>query len=620
MAGGRNNDEAANGTGTTGADILGSESAASTDEEPLTQAEPEGEGDLAEQVERVVSLLHRLETLYAESPQPTDDNDYDLATGQRSELSDFDVSYDTLDRPAESFEDRLAQGLPTREFVPLRRDSIYVEASSGPLPPSLSEPLRLQFLERADDAAPADEGQWYRGALREHQEAVPQKSKITARIGMLIASVLVAFLALPWIIALFLGPNWERTIGERSFQTAELPSGRNLGPMTPVVPDEAVATDASPWAATVTQDGPPDPVPQDPSTQDPTTADAEVPKSLAQEAEPVARSVIPEMAPPEGVTPSSAPTPEPDVTPDTARSLATPEQVTPADPRSPALERIFALRKAQSQGDWTRAKEIQDEIDREGAREAEQQMATWVPPKDPSLAYTSCDEALVVADQKTLRLTLDEPGRAGTTLKIQVDDFDYRASFAADGKLSLEAPRFKQESVVRWLRNDNAPCTRPITAAGEASVLHVALVWKGEVGLELHVVEPGSWPGNTTGYVSPLQSNDDSSRGAGSLRTFGMGSDPVRIQVYSVFYDRIAKESVFNVQVRLAPRLAGGGTCGSIAGVFDNEELPYDIYIVRDGGAAAPYRREVQSFAFKVPPCGATASQQDATLRLPIRF
>jgi hypothetical protein len=234
-------------------------------------------------------------------------------------------------------------------------------------------------------------------------------------------------------------------------------------------------------------------------------------------------------------------------------------------------------------------------------------------------AADTCESASIVSDQTSLKLSLADPSRAGAQTEVAVNDISYRAVFGADGRLFLEAPRFDETAVVRWVQGDGAVCQRTVARTAGSPMVQIAVMWSGRQEFELEVVEPHSWPGSPSGHITSMQPNLDRSHGAGVIQSFGKAGDPVRSLVYAANLSDIGDTGVLNVQVKLSPHAEGGGTCGSSAEVFTNAEVPYEVFIVRDNGQEGAFKKESRSYAFNVPPCGATASNQRIE-RLTIRF
>jgi len=226
-----------------------------------------------------------------------------------------------------------------------------------------------------------------------------------------------------------------------------------------------------------------------------------------------------------------------------------------------------------------------------------------------------CDGVLTETRPGILQLQLTDPSRRGSSIIVKIDDLDHRATFGADGRLLLLAPKLFGSATARWSLSDGTPCTKTAPPTEEHSQLRVALVWGGAAALTLHIVEPSAWLGGPAGDISATTPNLGHTRGAGELHTFGQPADPTRVQLYIAEMARLGQTGVLSAVVTLEPSPDGGcSKTGAPATV-----LRYQLYTLRtDRGVSA--RPEVRSLAFELPPCDRAAATPRPVERIPIRF
>jgi len=561
---------------------------------------------LADQVERIVSLLHKLESLYANAP---------AASGAEAEAAGPRPSRGAFD-PGDPEDDFLER------FSAARRDRPFEAGiARRPEPAGVRSPPPIPRPE-AGGGAP-DPAFWYKGALRQHEREVSRKPGVLTKIGLAFAAVLAAMLTAPWLIELAGKSDWRQ-------QVAGLPLGGESRPAREAA--DRAAPPPSPPPETAAAVAPAAPAPD--AAPGPGAVLSE-PDALAggQDAGPEAAkgfvSAAVEPEPPAAVAepPAAGPAPGGD--------LASKEEEWRVASLQAILDQRAAWAKAKATGDWSAVKNAPPVESRSfgvfespetanveaGGGATGSRFAALEGPVAPSGADAAdtCESALVESDQTSVRLSLSDSSRAGTQTELAVNDVSYRVLFGEDGRLNLEAPRLDETAVVRWVQRDGSVCQRTLPRVAGPAFVQVAVMWSGDIGLELDVVEPHSWPGSPTGYITAFQPNLDGTHGGGSIRSFGHPGGANRALAYAAPVGAIGDAGVLNIQVKLAPRAEGGGSCGSSAEVFTNAEAPYEVYIVRDAGPGGAFRRENKSFAFNVPPCGATANSQRIE-RLSIRF
>lgn len=586
------------------------------------QAASDADTDLADQVERVVSLLHKLETLYAQTPPRPDGlsapaSRYDDDRGRPDLDEDFLERFSAIhnNTPPRAITDQYARGGAGQQ-----------RAQDYGQPPPIPG--------RAAAGANADPGSSYKGALRQHEAEVKAKPNLLTKVGFAVAAILAIVLTLPWLVPAALGPEWRQSLAGNA-PPAALPAAPTkvaAAPKAPAPPPKLVQVE-SPAAPKARPEAPKlPPPPASPPEVDTGEGDfsgaAPAETAMIETPDPVEAPPAPKPA-----TASPPARPAPPVFEETSK-----EEAWRAAALQAILDQRTAWRNAKTSGDWSGIAQASPVDSRTfGEFDPPSSAAAAAPPGDDggsrmaaletgqgdagsaTQVADTCESALVEGDQRSVRLSLADPDRTGTHTELVVNDISYRAMFGADGRLSLEAPRLDESPVLRWVQRDGSVCQRNVPRPEGPPSLQVAVMWSGDLGLELDVVEPHSWPGSPTGYITSLQPNLEGAHGAGAIRAFGRQGDPNRALVYSVATADIGASGVLNVQVKLSPRAEGGGTCGASAEVFTNAEVLYEVYIVRDDGAAGKFRRENKAYAFKVPPCGATAAYQRIE-RLSVRF
>ena len=232
--------------------------------------------------------------------------------------------------------------------------------------------------------------------------------------------------------------------------------------------------------------------------------------------------------------------------------------------------------------------------------------ASLVPAKTADAAGASCAASLTGTDQGVVMLAMTDTSRAGKMTTIAVDDLNYRTAFDANGVLRFEAPLLAQQAVVRWDRANGPSCEKPVVMPKAAGMLRVALVWSGEVALDLHVIEPNAWFGGPSGHISSLNRNTDQSHGAGLIRAFGDGKGAAKALVYTVEAARIAPGGVLNAFVKPAANAAKeSAACADKAATGEERQVQYQVLILRTAAQSGEVQTETKSFAIAISPCGA---------------
>jgi hypothetical protein len=225
-----------------------------------------------------------------------------------------------------------------------------------------------------------------------------------------------------------------------------------------------------------------------------------------------------------------------------------------------------------------------------------------------------CSASLAEVQAGILQIQLHDRTRAGHSIAIRVDEFDYRASFAGDGELVMFAPRLFQVASVRWQGTNGTPCSTSAAPADHEPQLRVGLVWEGDTRLALHILEPKGFVGAPAGHISADRPNLSSGHGAGQLHAFGQPSGPTRLQVYLVDLARLGHAGVLTAMVTLEPAAA----LEVCAGRGQRHEVRYQIYTLRTG-KSGDGRPEIRSLAFELPDC-AKGKSDPPVERIAIRF
>ena len=225
-----------------------------------------------------------------------------------------------------------------------------------------------------------------------------------------------------------------------------------------------------------------------------------------------------------------------------------------------------------------------------------------------------CSASLAEVQAGILQLQLHDRARAGRSIVIRVDEFDYRAAFAGDGELVMFAPRLFEVTSVRWQGANGTPCSTTAAPADHEPQLRVGLVWEGETRLSLHILEPKGFVGAPTGHISADRPNLSSGHGVGQLHAFGQPSGPTRLQVYLVDLARLGHAGVLTAMVTLEPAAA----LEACAGRGQQHEVRYQLYTLRTGKSAGG-RPDVRSLAFELPDC-AKGKSDPPVERIAIKF
>jgi hypothetical protein len=231
-------------------------------------------------------------------------------------------------------------------------------------------------------------------------------------------------------------------------------------------------------------------------------------------------------------------------------------------------------------------------------------MANLVPGK-PADAGAACAASLTGTDRGVVTLAMTDAARAGQALAVSIDDARYSAMFDAKGALRLEAPLFSRQAIVRWDQANGPACEKLVVMPAGPGMLRVALVWSGEAALDLHVIEPNAWFGGPVGHISNLNSNSDQSHGAGRLQAFGDAKAPVKAHVYTIEASRIAPGGVLNAFVKPAASEAKLSAACSGKAAGDEQQVQYEVLILRTTAQSGEVQRETKSFAMSINNCAA---------------
>lgn len=563
----------------------------------------EQDGDLAEQVERVVALLNRLETLYSEGASKTRTVGTDPRTGSSPIVGDV----------PDAVIERFAPVRPGAEVMPGTETVIPGLIPGGSPQSAMPPPIPSGF---AGSGVPGSGFGQHGGALR-HQpyEAVPQR-KTTAAMGLGAAGILAVLLLGPWVIAGFKGIDWRGGVARIAPDQTQPLAGHATVPAEPFPTASGSIDEGEKESASASLGAPP------PAGTDGPAAGEPAKGANSPEASPAAST---DSAPAEPASPLPKA--------DTAANVPAAGDIGEGDRDEPppAAESAPASGPAAGQPAPADSSTQFAAIDptpppvppAAPANTPEAPADAGAPPAAGSDAAVTpsipCDVFMGDSDQTTVRLSMTDAKRAGQSLVLKVNDLNYRAAYDETGTLEFKAPRLDATTWLRWVDGDGSLCQKAVPGGAGSPLFQVAVIWGGELTLELHVIEPRSWPGNPVGHISPIQPNSDLTHGFGSLQLFGRTGDPTRVQLYTVAPDKIGSDGLLNLQVKLAARPEGGGTCGSSAEVFDNNAVPYEVVIVRDNRPDGTYGREVKSFAFSLPPCNAVANQQRIE-RMSVRF
>ncbi len=234
--------------------------------------------------------------------------------------------------------------------------------------------------------------------------------------------------------------------------------------------------------------------------------------------------------------------------------------------------------------------------------------ASLAPAKTADPVSATCAASLTGTEHGVVTLAVSDPSRAGQTATIAIDDLSYRAAFDAKGALRFDAPLFAQQGVVSWDRPNATPCEKRVVMPKASGMLRVALVSSGDVALDLHVIEPNAWFGGPSGHISNLNRNEDQSRGAGRVQTFGDGFGAARTVVYTIDAARIAPGGVLNAFVNpSASDTKGSAACTQDAQKGEEPKVEYQVLILRTSPQSDDVQRETKAFSMGISPCGANA-------------
>ena len=184
-----------------------------------------------------------------------------------------------------------------------------------------------------------------------------------------------------------------------------------------------------------------------------------------------------------------------------------------------------------------------------------------------------------------MRVSLTSPCRAGQELIWTYAGSEFSAKLDASGKLVLVVDCFAgASSPVELKLADGSQLSLPVNAADLDRVSKVALIWRGDVDLDLHafefaatVGEPGHvWSRAPASLDGVRERSEKTPRGAGYLSTV-LSSDTRhdRIEIYTFLHrdGHVTGQIGFAVDHASRGAMPSGDTCGSGA----RAEIPFRL-------------------------------------------
>lgn len=246
-------------------------------------------------------------------------------------------------------------------------------------------------------------------------------------------------------------------------------------------------------------------------------------------------------------------------------------------------------------------------------------IANLVPANPVAASGGPCAANLTGTERGVIALAMTDAARAGQTLAISIDDARYSAGFDAKGALRFEAPLLSRQAVVRWDQANGPACEKTVVMPVGPGLLRVALVWSSEAALDLHVIEPNAWFGGPIGHISNLNRNSDQSHGAGQIQAFGDAkASSMRSHVYTIEASRIAPGGVLNAFVKPSASEAKPGTACAGNAASDEQQVQYEVLILRTTAPSGEVQRETRSYAMGIDKCGANGGS-DRSERIIVR-
>ncbi len=155
-----------------------------------------------------------------------------------------------------------------------------------------------------------------------------------------------------------------------------------------------------------------------------------------------------------------------------------------------------------------------------------------------------------------ISLSLSAPCMPDSAMTIRQGAFEFTATTDSSGEYSDTIPAFAQNAVLTALLADGITKSVDVFVPDADRFTRVALLWSGDVDLDLHAAEYGARLGQP-GYVwsgEPASYRQSHKKGGGYLQTYGAGGSFAEIYTLPV-----SKRQVSGV-VDLSLHVAGGST------------------------------------------------------------
>ncbi len=189
-----------------------------------------------------------------------------------------------------------------------------------------------------------------------------------------------------------------------------------------------------------------------------------------------------------------------------------------------------------------------------------------------------------------IKVSITAPCLPNSPLLIRQGEFQFSANTDAAGIYEIAFPAFARNAEIRVSLPDGIEKTAAVVVPDAERFTRVALLWNGQLDLELHAAEYGARPG-TPGYVwsgDPASLRQSRRTGGGYLQIFGSGESFA--EIYTLPISKRAAKGTIDLSLHVAD---GATTC----------DTAVDLRVLRlqaDGAASSADSTNVR---FTLAPC-----------------
>jgi hypothetical protein len=206
-----------------------------------------------------------------------------------------------------------------------------------------------------------------------------------------------------------------------------------------------------------------------------------------------------------------------------------------------------------------------------------------IPQAKPQPTPTNCgDKSQITEAFGIVTFKLTNACRRLTTVSIQADGVRIDATFDTAGLAEIRFPLFHDHAEIAWPRDDGSLTTEPLVFTGFKEAVRVALVWRSNVALALHVVEPGATLASPSGHVRIEESGVTGASQLGADGVALIDAEPIgNLEAYSLPAHGNPGKGLLSYYVEFASR--GGAPSGYFCGDGALAAPIFEVWLLRYG-------------------------------------